>query len=152
AITIGNATGSGLGNYAITYVPGALTVTPAPLTLTALNQSKVYGSTFTFTGVEFSVSGLQNGETVGRADLTSAGAIATAGVSATPYSIAIANARGGTFNSTNYAISYIPGALAVTQAPLTIRASNQSKVYGDSFVFNGTEFTSVGLLNSDTIS
>ena len=31
-------------------MPGALAVTPAPLTLTALNQTKVYGNTFTFAG------------------------------------------------------------------------------------------------------
>ena len=43
-------------NYAISYVAGALTVTPAPLTITANNQSKIYGApdpAFTVSGTGF---------------------------------------------------------------------------------------------------
>ena len=39
----GGTTGTGLGNYAIAYVNGQLTVTPATLTITANNQSETYG-------------------------------------------------------------------------------------------------------------
>ncbi|MCB8999837.1 MAG: gliding motility-associated C-terminal domain-containing protein [Bacteroidales bacterium] len=35
---------------------------------------------------------------------------------------------------------------------LTIKATNQTKVYGDTFSFTGDEFTSNGLINSDNIS
>ena len=38
------ATGTGLGNYTITYVNGTLTVNPARLTITANNASKTYGT------------------------------------------------------------------------------------------------------------
>jgi hypothetical protein len=152
AINIGSAVGTGLGNYTITYVPGTLSVTPAPLTLTALNQSKVYGSTLTFDGTEFSAVGLKNGETVGLVDLASTGAVATAGVAGSPYTITIANPRSGTFDPANYAITYVSGALAVTQASLTITAATLSKVYGSSPALTGTEFTSVGLLNGDSIT
>ena len=38
AITGSNAAGSGLGNYTITYVDGSMTLTPAPLTITAGGQ------------------------------------------------------------------------------------------------------------------
>jgi hypothetical protein len=93
-----------------------LTISPAPLTLTALNQSKVYGSTFAFAGNEFSANGLKNGDIVGSVDLASLGAAPAAGVSDSPYAITIANSRGANFNPTNYAISYVPGALTVTQA------------------------------------
>ena len=44
AIVPSAATGSGLGNYTITYVNGTLTVNPAPLTITANNDSKTYGT------------------------------------------------------------------------------------------------------------
>jgi hypothetical protein len=151
-ITAANATGSGLGNYTINYVAGSLSVTPAPLSLKALNQSKIYGSTFTFNGTEFTATGLKNGESVGLVDLASVGAAATANAAGSPYAITIGNARGGTFNPGNYTLSYVEGALSVTPFGLTITANNQSKEYGNVFNFSGTEFTSVGLLNGDVIN
>ena len=33
-------------------------------------------------------------------------------------------------SSTNYTISFVPGTLAVTPAPLTVRAENTAKIYG----------------------
>ena len=42
------AVGSGLSNYTINYLNGALTVGPKVLDITADNQSKTYGATFTF--------------------------------------------------------------------------------------------------------
>ena len=152
SIAISSAAGTGLSNYVITYAPGAFVVTPAPLTVTAVNQSKVYGGTLNFAGTEFSTVGLKNGETVGLVDLASVGSLATAGVAGSPYVITSGNAHSGTFSASNYSISYASGALAVTPAGLTISAVNQSKIYGSSFVFTGTEFTSSGLRNSDTIS
>ena len=38
-----NASGAVDSDYAFTYVPGTLTVTAAGLTVTAVNQNKVYG-------------------------------------------------------------------------------------------------------------
>jgi hypothetical protein len=155
AISASNAVGNGLGNYTISYLPGSMNVTPAPLTLRALNQSKIYGSTFSFNGTEFNATGLKNGETVGLVDLASAGAVATANVAGSPYAITIGNARNGTFagtfSSSNYTISYADGTLSVTPAGLTITARNLSKEYGEALSFGGTQFTSVGLLNGDTI-
>src|SRR5436189_4037015 len=53
-ITASAAVGSGLSNYIISYAPGTLTVTGRALTITASNQTKVYGNVFTFAGTEFS--------------------------------------------------------------------------------------------------
>ena len=150
SIVASNAAGTGLGNYTISYLPGTLSVTPASLTLTALNQSKVYGNTFSFNGTEFSSLGLRNSDVVNSVSLASAGSIATAGVAGSPYSIVASNATGAGLG--NYTISYLPGALSVTPASLTLTALNQSKVYGNTFTFNGTEFSSVGLRNSDAVS
>jgi hypothetical protein len=153
AITASNATGGTFtpSNYAITYDPGLLTVNPAALTITANNASKSYGQTLTFTGTEFTSTGLQNGETVGSATLTSAGAPATAGVAGSPYAITASNATGGTFTPSNYAITYDPGLLTVNPAVLTIAANNLSKTYGQTITFTGTEFTSTGLQNGETV-
>ncbi len=59
-----SAVGSGLANYTITYANGSLTVTPAPLTITANNTTKTYGQTETFASTEFTTSGLVNSDAV----------------------------------------------------------------------------------------
>src|SRR4029078_11293239 len=138
-------------DYSISYVDGALTVNPASLTITANNQSKTYGQTVTFAGTEFSSTGLQNSETVGSVTLTSAGAPASAHVAGSPYAIVASAATGGTFTASDYSISYVDGALTVNPASLTITANNQSKTYGQTFTFAGTEFSSTGLQNSETV-
>src|SRR5207247_9411373 len=76
------AVGSGLSNYTITYHVGHFTVNPKGLDITANDQSKTYGATFTFAGTEFTtVAGqLVNGDTVTSVTLTSAGAAGTATV------------------------------------------------------------------------
>ena len=138
------------GNYNITYDTGTLTVNTAALTITASDQSKTYGNEFEFAGTEFTTSGLVNGNTVTSAIIKSAGAPANADVSATPYSITI-NAANGTGLS-NYIITYIDGRLTVNPKALTITALNDTKTYGDTFIFAGTEFTTSGLVNGDVVT
>ena len=149
SITPSAALGTGLANYTISYVDGALRVTPATLTITATDQTKAYGTTFSFTGTEFTTSGLAPGDTVASVTLTSAGAAITAPVSGSPYAI-IPSAAVGT-GVANYTITYVDGALTVTAASLTITASDQTKASGATFTFAGTEFSSTGLVNGDTV-
>ena len=144
------ALGSGLSNYTITYTNGHLTVNTAPLTITADNESKTYGSTYTFAGTEFTTSGLLNSDSVTSATLTSAGAAATATVAGSTYTIAPSAAVGSGLS--NYTISYVNGQFTVNPALLTITADNESKTYGSTYTFAGTEFTTSGLLNSDSVT
>ena len=65
----------------------AINVTPASLSITANDASKVYGQTLTFAGTEFTASGLVNGDTVTGVTLSSSGAGAAAGVTGSPYTI-----------------------------------------------------------------
>src|ERR1019366_3649324 len=104
AITGSAATGTGLGNYTISYVNGALTVNPAALTITANSFGKTYGTTYSFLGNEFTDSGLVNGDTVSGLSLASAGAAATATVVGGPYAITGSSAVGSGLS--NYTISY----------------------------------------------
>jgi hypothetical protein len=149
AIVPSNATGGTFtaSNYSISYVNGTLTVTPAPLTITAQDVTKVYGQTPVLSG--FDASALVNGETVGSVTLASTGQVATAGVLGSPYAIVPSNATGGTFTPDNYSISYVNGVLTVTPAPLTITAQDVSKVYGQTAVLNG--FDADALLNGETV-
>src|SRR3989442_1957304 len=144
------ATGTGLGNYSITYVSGSLTVNAATLTVTASNRTKTYGQAVTFAGTEFTTSGLVNGDTVTSVTLTLSGAVATATVVGSPYSIAPSVAIGTRL--CNYSITYVNGALTVNAATLTVTASNRTKTYGQAITFAGTEFTTSGLVNGDTVT
>lgn len=150
--------GSGLvanfGNYTFSQaLPNntALSITPASLSITANNASKTYGQTLTFAGTEFSATGLQNSETIGSVNLTSAGTVATANVSGSPYTVTASNANGGSFLASNYSISYTNGVLTVNPASLSITANNASKTYGQTLTFTGSEFSSTGLQNSEII-
>ena len=126
-------------------------VYPAPLTITANNAAKTYGQTATFSGTAFAASGLQNGETVGSVTISSGGAPATAAVGS--YSIVPSAATGGTFRAANYTITYTTtGTLTVGPKALTVTANSSSKAYGQAVTFAGTEFTTTGLTNSDTVA
>src|SRR5206468_6607473 len=73
AITPSAATGSGLSNYNISYANGTLSVSAAPLTITAKNQGKTYGTALTPDGTtQFTTSGLVNSDTVTSVTLANA--------------------------------------------------------------------------------
>ena len=120
------ASGAVDSDYSISYVAGTLTVTPASLTITANNQTKVYGAALpTLTA---SYSGFVNGDT--SASLTTqptltTTATASSHVAGNPYSITASGAVDADYN-----ISYVAGSLNVTAASLTITANDQTKVYG----------------------
>jgi FtsP/CotA-like multicopper oxidase with cupredoxin domain len=142
------AVGTNLANYMITYVNGTLTVTAAPLTITANNASKAYGQALTFAGTEFTATGLVSPDTVSSVTLTSTGAPATAAVGTYPI---VPSAAVGT-GLANYTITYVNGTLTVTGNPLTITANSASKIYGQTLTFAGTEFTAIGLVNGNTVT
>ena len=118
------ASGGTATNYAITDVNGTLTVSKAPLTVTADNKSKVYGAadpTLTYTPSGTLYYGDTYSVITGVTLFTATGAAATAGT----HTIT----AGGT--TANYAITDVNGTLTVSKAAaLTVTADNKSKVYG----------------------
>jgi endonuclease YncB( thermonuclease family) len=115
-----------------------LIVLPAPLTVTATPQSKMYGQTVVFGGgsAQFIANGLQNGDTIGSVTLgvNNNGGATTAPVSGSPYTITPNAATSGTFTPGNYAITYGTGNLTVSPAPLTIA----SGITANNKIYNGT--------------
>ncbi len=81
--------------------------------------------------------------------LTSPGAAGTATVAGSPYAITASDAVGSGLG--NYTITYVNGQLTVNTAALTITANSTSKTYGQTVTFAGTEFTTAGLVNGDTV-
>jgi filamentous hemagglutinin family protein len=70
---------SGSGRtYFVNFTNGTLTVNAAPLTITPDNQTKTYGSAFSFLGTEFTTSAMPNGDSIASVTLASTGAAATA--------------------------------------------------------------------------
>ncbi len=96
----------------------AVTVNPAPLTVTADDASKTYGQTLTFAGTEFTAVGLLNSDSVTGVTLSSAGAAATATVAGSPYAIVPSAAVGTGLD--NYSITYDNGRLTVNPASLSV--------------------------------
>ncbi|SDU03073.1 filamentous hemagglutinin family N-terminal domain-containing protein [Verrucomicrobium sp. GAS474] len=144
AVTASNATGSGLGNYQITYVDGVDTVNPATVMLTVGNATSTYGSAPGISNIQIGASGLVNGETV--ADL---GFVTTTSVTASTHV--------GTYSFTtsagnsNYNYIYATGnagTWTVTAAPLTITAGNITLTTGSSLPALGVSYG--GLVNGDT--
>ncbi len=138
------ATGAVDPDYTIGYVAGTLTVTPAPLTITANNQTKVYGAALP--ALTASYAGLVNGDTPAslatQPTLTTT-ATAASHVAGNPYRITATGAA-----DPDYTIGYLPGTLTVTPGPLTITANNQTKVYGAALPALTASYA--GLVNGDT--
>ena len=138
------ATGAVDSDYAITYVAGRLTVTPAALIITANNATKVYGAALpTFTA---SYHGFVNGDTA--ASLTTAPTLTTTATAAShvagsPYTITPSAAV-----DPDYTFHYVAGQLAVTAAPLTVTAVNKTKVYGAALPTLTASYR--GFVNGDT--
>ena len=142
------ASGASDIDYTISYVLGALTVTPAALTITANNQTKVYGAAMPTLTVTY--SGLVNGDTSGTfsqapntAPTIVSTATASSHVAGSPYTITASGAV-----DSNYSISYASGTLTVTPAALTITANNQTKVYGAALPTLTVSYS--GFVNGDT--
>ena len=149
-IDAGSAVGSGLANYTITYHTGTLSVAGKTLHVLVSAQTKTYGDTETFTRQDVTIAGLINGDTVTGVTLTSAGAAATATVAGVPYNIVSSDAVGTGLD--NYMVVYHAGKLSVTPKALDVTATDRTKTYGDTVTFAGTEFTTNGLVNGDTVT
>jgi hypothetical protein len=142
------AVGTGLGNYTIYYVNGTLTVNPATLTVAAASTSRVYGATNPVFTVNYSGFAPGDGTNV----LSGSPVLSTGADTNSPvgnYTIQITQ---GSLSSTNYGFSFTNGTLTVTPYGLMVTANSTNKVYGQSLAFAGTEFTSIGLVNSDTVT
>ncbi|MDB6066576.1 MAG: hypothetical protein JWR26_2784 [Pedosphaera sp.] len=134
-------TGLTSANYAINFLNGHLTVAPLGVTVMADAKTKVYGSaepTLTYQFAPALVSGDSFSGALSRA----------AGESVGGYAIS----QGSLGLSANYALAYVGASLAITPADLTVTANNAGKVYGQTLTLAGTEFTTSGLTNGDSVA
>src|SRR5579871_2831456 len=138
-----NGTGA-LANYVVTLNNGSLTVSPAPLTVTANNATRAFGAPNpTFTGT---IVGIKNSDNITATYSTTATTSSPVGT----YPIVPAVSDNGTGKLSNYSVTLVNGTLTVTSSILTVTANNASRFYGDpNPVFTGTI---TGIQNGDNIT
>jgi hypothetical protein len=157
------AAASPVGTYAITaaagtlsdadysFIPanGTLTINKAHLTVTADNQSRLYGDPNPV--LTATLTGFQNGETLATSGVTGSPALSTAATSLSTVGTYTISVSQGTLAAGNYDFTvFSPGTLTVTPAPLTVTGADAARLYGDpNPAFTGTV---VGVKNNDAIS
>ncbi|MFB3890727.1 MAG: MBG domain-containing protein [Phycisphaerae bacterium] len=108
AVTVSGAVDD---NYTITYVAGTLTITPAPLTITADDKTMVCGDPLP--ALTASYAGFVNGDTP--ASLSAQPVLSTTASASSPAGTYAITASGAA--DANYTITYVAGAMTVTPAP-----------------------------------
>jgi len=139
---VGAGTSNITANDGTTSLQQTLTVTPAALTITAVNKSKTYGAANPTLTVTY--SGFVNSETqtaLSTLPIITTTALTGSSVGTYPISASAAAAN-------NYSISYVAGTLTIGQASLTITAANKSKTYGAANPVLTVIYT--GFVNGDT--
>ncbi len=110
------ASGASDNDYTIAYVPGTLSINPAPLTIAANNATMFSGQAVP--ALTASYSGFQNGDTPASLDsLPTLSTSATSASSPGSYAITVAGAT-----SNDYTISFVNGSLTVDPALVTLQS------------------------------
>ena len=127
------------GNYNLSFVDGTLTIKQLPITVTADNQSKVYGNADPSLTYQVTTGSVVDGDSLGA--LTR-----TAGENVNSYTINASALANG-----NYLITAINGTLTIGQRPITVTADNQSKVYGNVDPSLTYQVTAGSVVGSDSL-
>ena len=118
-----SASGLTSSNYALSFVNGVLSVTPAPLLVTPANQSRVYGAANPIlTGT---IIGLENNDPITAAYSTSASPTNDTGT----YPIN-ATLNDPSSKLTNYTVTISPSTLTIAPAPLMVTPNSVARLYG----------------------
>ncbi len=127
-------------NAAVNNTSTSLTVSQAPLTVTADNKSRAYGAANP--ALTYTITGFQNSENAMTAGVTGAPALSTTAnasspVAGSPYTITCA---ANNLSAANYAFNYANGTLTISQASTFVGASSTKNPsgYKDSISFQAT--------------
>jgi hypothetical protein len=115
--------GDKLRNYLVTTNRGTLTISAAPLTVTARDQRRAYGSPNP--SLTYEISGVVNGDSILVTNHTKAGVTSPVG----SYEI-VPELDGPPNKLGNYAVTTKKGTLTITPAAFTLTANNLSRAQG----------------------
>ncbi len=110
--------GGQLGNYTVILNQNWLTVSPAQLTVTADNQSRVYGAADP--PLTAGISGFVDGESLGTSGVSGTPALTADNTSASPVGSYTITAAQGSLAAQNYTFNFAAGTLTVTPATITV--------------------------------
>ena len=142
--------GADAANYNLLNTTASTTadITQRDLTVTATGVNKVYDGTTTAT-VTLSTDALGGDDvTASYAGASFADKNAGSGKAVSVTGISISGADAANYNLLNTTASTTAD---ITQKALTITADGRGKAYRDTVTFAGTEFTTEGLIGSDTV-
>lgn len=144
--------GKEAGNYTLTQPTGlTANISQKALSVTAANITKTVGTTYTFSGTEFTASGLVGSDAVTSATISSTGAAPEASVGT--YDILISDAVGTGLK--NYSISYTMGTMTVenkTELKLTGLTASDKTYDGTTLAVITNYGTLTGVDPSHTVS
>ena len=136
---------AGDNNRSASNVSTDLVVNPAPLTITADNQSKVYAAALPTLTAHF--TGFVNGDTA--ASLTTQPKLSTPATASSPVGRYAINASGAA--DPDYTITYVPGTLAVAYATSTsVAASVAPSTFSQSVTFTAAVLPTVATNTRET--
>jgi hypothetical protein len=157
-------TGASANNYQLGTVTAAgATITPKTVTISGLTaQNKVYDATTAATlavvsGGKTAIVGIIGGDRVNYNIKNAVGTFADANVgngktvTITFAANTLSSPTSGNNDAGNYIVAPATTTANITAAPLTITANSISRPVGQVVTFNGTEFTSTGLVGGQTI-
>ena len=157
ASPLGGTNGSTAADYRFTYTNGSLTVTPRPVDLTVADRTRNYGDSNPTTGTATVTSGNLVFDDQVSTVSTSTSLPLTAHVGTPPSALSgsAASLSGGTNASTNsdYAFTYVNGLLTVTPRPVTLKVTDQTRLFGDANPTTGTvTVPSGGMVFGDVVT
>jgi len=119
-----SVSGGSDANYTISPNNGTLTISKAPLIVTAKNTTAEYGDNFS---IDFEYGAFKNGED---SSVLDTGAYVYI-VGSAPYSVGTYPIVPDAVDDNNYVPSYVNGILTINKATLTATADDKAKSYGD---------------------
>ncbi len=130
--------------YQFTFNPGVLTITARPITVIANNFTRVYGNTNPALAFGIGGEGLVNGDQLTGALATTAGVLTGVGN--------VLITQGTLAASSNYALTFVDGQLSITPRPITVTASNLTRIYGNTNPALTFALGGQGLVNGDQLT
>ncbi|MDP9074990.1 MAG: Ig-like domain-containing protein, partial [Actinomycetota bacterium] len=130
-------------NYAFAYTAGTLTITRVPLTVTADNQSRVYGQANP--PLTYTIAGFVNADPP--SVVSGAPTLATAVTPSSSVGSYPVNITAGSLSAANYTFGFVAGTLSVAPAPLTVTADNKVRLYSQPNP--ALTYTITGFVNGD---
>ena len=134
-------------SYTFTYTNGSVTVTKAPLTVTAESRTLVYGFTPTTPTIARIYTGLVNGDTAPTPTQPTCSSVARgSGNTNSNVGVYPSTCSGG--SSTNYTFTFVAGTVTITPKAAVITASSPTITYGSAIPTITPTYS--GLANSKT--